>query len=153
MTKSLCGIDCSECGFKDACGGCSQTGGRPFGGDCIVAECYKGGGQGCGGTCREEKCALREGLIAEFNALGIADMEEITHLNALKGSFVNLEFTLPNGNTVKFWDDNRIYLGNQVEKRSGGKCYGLAADEKHLMVCEYGENGTDPEIVVFKRRG
>ena len=61
---------------------------------------------------------LKEKLIVAFNTLQIPDMEEVTELNALKGSFANIEYTLPNGQTVKFWDDNRIYLGNQLHKRT-----------------------------------
>jgi hypothetical protein len=38
------------------------------------------------------------------------------------------------------------------KKISGYRCYGLTADENYLLVCEYGENGKDPEIVVFRRR-
>ena len=38
--KTICGIDCSGCGFIDNCKGCTETNGRPFGGDCIAAECY-----------------------------------------------------------------------------------------------------------------
>ena len=30
---------------------------------------------------------------------------------------------------------------------------GLTADENHLLVCEYGEGGSDTGIVLFKRRG
>ncbi len=78
-------------------------------------------------------------------------MEEVTELNALKGSFANIEYTLPNGHTVKFWDDNRIYLGNQLHKMDSDRCYGIIADEKYLMVSEYSSYGTDAEIIVFKR--
>ena len=60
---------------------------------------------------------------------------------------------VPGGQKIKFWDDQRIYLGNQMCKHDGsGRCYGLTADEHHLLVCEYGDNGCDPEIVVYKRR-
>ncbi len=91
-------------------------------------------------------------LIDEFNALGIEDMKKVTNLNALKGSFVNLEYTLPGGQTVKFWNDNKIYLGNRICKKNSDKYYGLIADENFLLVCEYGNNGDNPEIVVFKKR-
>jgi hypothetical protein len=91
-------------------------------------------------------------LIGEFNKLGIADMDEVTGLNALKGSFINLEYTLASGQKVKLLDDNKIYLGNQLGKAGSDRCYGIAADEKCLLVCEYGEAGVDAEIVVFKRR-
>ena len=79
-------------------------------------------------------------------------MEKVTSLNALKGSFVNLEYTLPGGQTIKFWEDDRIYLGNQMGKKNSGRCYGLTADVHLLLVCEYGCVGSDAEIVVFKRR-
>ena len=46
-----------------------------------------------------------------------------------------------------------MYLGNQVEcQDKEGRCYGMIACVDFLLVCEYGENGTDPEIVLYKRR-
>ena len=46
-------------------------------------------------------------------------------------------------------NENSMYLGNQVECKFGvGRCYGLLADEHFLLVCGYGENGADPEIVI-----
>ena len=78
-------------------------------------------------------------------------MEQVTDLNALHSAFVNLEYTLPGGQAVKFWDDDKIILGNQLHKRDSDRCYGIAADEKYLLVCEYGCEGTDAEIVVYKR--
>lgn len=78
-------------------------------------------------------------------------MAEVTDLNALKGSFINLEYSLPNGQIIKLWDDNKIYLGNQLDKKGSERYYGIAADEKYLMVSEYGLYGSDAEIVIFKR--
>ncbi len=72
-------------------------------------------------------------------------------LNALKGSFTNIEYALPNGQIVKFWDDNKIYLGNQLHKKDSDRCYGIIADAKYLMVSEYSGFGADAEIVVFKQ--
>lgn len=152
MGRTICGADCSQCWMKADCGGCAETGGRPFGGPCVAAACCQSRGQAHCGECTGGSCGLRARLISEFNALGIADMETVTDLNALRGSFVNLEYTLPNGRTVKFLDDDKIYLGNQVHKRGSGRCYGIAADEKFLLVCEYGDGGTDPEIVVYQKR-
>lgn len=100
----------------------------------------------------KNNCKLQEQLIAEFNSLGIGDMAEVLSLNALKGSFVNLVYTLPGGQAVKFWDDDKIYLGNQICKKNSDRCYGLIADENYLFVCEYGNGGADAEIVVYKRR-
>ena len=93
-----------------------------------------------------------ESCIAEFNALGIEDMEEVTGLNALHGAYINLQYSLPSGQKIKFWDDDRIYLGNQICKKNSNRCYGLTADENYLLVCEYGDNGSDAEIIVYKKR-
>lgn len=140
---SICGIDCAGCGFSGTCAGCTETGGRPFGVECAIAACCRKGEDAL------EKCKGR--LIAAFNELNIPDMEEVAELNALKGSFINIEYTLPNGQAVKLWDDNGIYFGNQLHKKGSDRCYGIAADGKYLMVAEYGDMGADAEIVVFKR--
>ena len=91
-------------------------------------------------------------MIAEFNALGIEDMEEVTGLNAQLGDYITLEYTLPNGQAVKLWKDEKIYLGNQLCKKNSSRCYGLTADEDYLLVCEYGDDGSDAEIIVYKKR-
>lgn len=152
MNISICGLDCTACHFKEGCSGCAATGGRPFGGDCMVAKCCTAHKTADCGEFSKNVCRLKRKLIAEFNALGIEGMPEVTDLYALVGSFVNLEYTLSGGQRVKFWDDKRIYLGNQLPKIGSDRCYGLTADENYLLVCEYGENGTDAEIVVFRKR-
>lgn len=146
--KSLCGIDCGTCPMNTQCAGCAETGGKPFGGTCMLVGCERmtDGCAECGGA-----CALKERIIAEFNALGIADMGTVTDLNALAGFYINLEYTLPSGVKAKFWDDKRTYLGNQIEIKGTDKCYGIIADEHYLMVCRYGENGASPELIVYKQ--
>lgn len=141
--KSICGIDCTKCELSSTCNGCLETNGQPFGAKCIVAVCCKKG--------KTALSELKEKLIAAFNDLNIEDIEEVTDLNALKGSFANIEYPLPNGEIVKFWDDNKIYLGNQLHKRGSNRWYGIVADEKYLMVSEYSGYGADAEIIVFKR--
>lgn len=79
-------------------------------------------------------------------------MPTITTLCPLCGTYVNLEYKLPNGKKVKLLDDTKIYLGHQVEKADSERCYGLVADNNHILVCEYGCNGADPEIIVYKKR-
>lgn len=149
--KAICGLDCEECGCE-TCGGCTETKGRPFGGTCVLAVCCEQEGCANCGSAFASVCRLKEELIAEFNALGIADMEKVTSLNALPGAFINLSYQLPSGQEIRFWKDDRVYLGNQMAKRNSDRCYGLTADEEHLLVCEYGENGTDAEIIVYQKR-
>ncbi len=92
---------------------------------------------------------MKKVFISEVNALGIKDLS-ITNLYVLQGSFINQAYNL-NGNNIKVLDDNASYWGNQVQK-SDGRCYGIACDEKYILVSEYGKDGADPEIVVLIRR-
>ncbi|MBR3837399.1 MAG: helix-turn-helix domain-containing protein [Clostridia bacterium] len=92
-------------------------------------------------------------LIEEINALNIEGMPKLTGLNALVGSYINLEYRLPSGRTVKFLDDNITYLGNQLASEYGGnRCFGIAANMEFILICTYEENGENPELVVYKKR-
>ena len=92
-------------------------------------------------------------LIDEINALELEGMPKVEKLNALVGGYVNLEYRLPNGKIVKFLDDNATYLGNQLEcEFDGDRCFGIVANMEFILVCTYGENGENPELVVYKKR-
>ena len=96
---------------------------------------------------------FKKQLIDEINALQIEGMPKIEKLNALVGRFVNLEYRLPNGMNVKFLDDQTTYLGNQVECEFGGdRCFGVLANMDFILVSTYGEDGADPELVLYKKR-
>ena len=45
-----------------------------------------------------------------------------------------------------------IYLGTQIEIADVGICYGVVADTTFILICSYGSDGSNPEIVLFKRR-
>lgn len=96
---------------------------------------------------------FKKQIIDEFNALNVEGMPKVETLNAIVGSFVNLEFRLPNGKNIKFLDDNATYLGNQLECEFGGdRCFGIVANMEFLLVCTYGKNGENPELVIYKKR-
>jgi len=96
---------------------------------------------------------FKKKLIEEINALHIEGMPELTKLNALVGSYINLEYRLPNGRIVKYLDDNATYLGNQLACEFGGdRCFGIAANMDFILVCTYEENGENPELVMYKKR-
>ena len=83
----------------------------------------------------------------------IEGMPKLEKLNALVGSYVNLAYRLPNGNTVKFLDDNATYLGNQLECEFGGnRCFGILANMDFILICTYEENGNNPELLIYKKR-
>ena len=97
--------------------------------------------------------ALKKKLIDEINALNIEGMPKLEKLNALVGSFVNLEYPLPGGMKAKFLNDGTTYLGNQLEPEFGnGRCFGVLANKDFILVCTYKENGADPELLLYKKR-
>ena len=144
--NSICGAKCSECNFKSECAGCEKTYGRPFGGRCVAAEYIK-----VGGTDNYNK--FKEGLLSEINCLLKAQgLPPAERLYELAGQFVNLEYTLPNGKTVQLLDDKNIYLGCQIEFADLGVCYGVIADAGFILISCYSVDGSEPEIVLYKRR-
>ena len=97
--------------------------------------------------------AFKKQLMDEINALQIEGMPKVEKLNALVGGYINLEYRLPNGQSVKFLDDGATYLGNQLECEFGGsRCFGVAANMDFILVCTYEENGENPELVIYKKR-
>ena len=147
--KGICGANCDECKFNKTCKGCIKTKGCPFGKKCFIANYIEIGGQ-------DNYELFKKELIKEFNSLNIDGMSKIDELYPLNGTFVNLEYNLPNGKKVKFLDDNEIYLGNQVECEFNDneikKCFGLVANMNFLLVCEYDENGENPQLLIYKSR-
>lgn len=147
MKKSICGANCAECPSKEACIGCTETNGCPFGKQCYIAKYILTGGM-------ENYVEFKKGLIDEVNTLHIDGMEEVRELYPLVGSFVNLEYPVPSG-TVKLLKDDEVYLGAQVKNlfdESGKTCFGVIARESFILICSYGENGTNPELVLYKHR-
>ena len=97
--------------------------------------------------------AFKQQLISEINELHIEGLPRVEKLNALVGSYVNLEYRLPGGMHVKFLDDGTTYLGNQLESEFGGeRCFGVLANMDFILVSTYGKDGADPELVLYKKR-
>jgi hypothetical protein len=149
--ESICGANCNECGYgkSKGCKGCSNTQGCPFGKQCFVAKYILTGG-------KENYEIFKNQLLDEINSINIPGMPKINELNPLNGSFVNLLYPLPNGKKVTFLDDDEIYLGNQVESEfNDGKilrCFGILANMNFILISEYGPNGENPELILFKKR-
>ena len=60
---------------------------------------------------------------------------------------------LPNGKSAKFLDDQKTYLGNQLESEFGSeRCFGVLADMDFILICTYEEQGKNPELVLYKKR-
>ena len=126
--------------------GCEKTCGSPFGGRCVAAEYIKTGGI-------RKYSEMKENLKNEINLLLTAlELPKAESLYELKGEFVNLEYILPSGKTVKFLNDNDIYLGTQIEFADCGICYGIVADTSFILICSYSVNGSEPELICYKKR-
>ena len=145
----FCGASCEDCWFRTqtGCKGCRETNAAPFGKPCFVAEYVRIGGESA-------FAAFEETLIGEINALGIEGVPTVTALNPLPGSYVNLTYLLPNGENVRFLDDDRIYLATQLEcgEETCGRCFGIVADTTFFLIASYGENGSDPELIAYVKR-
>ncbi len=96
---------------------------------------------------------FKKQLIDEINDLHIEGMPEVKKLNALVGSYVNLAYPLPSGMRVKFLDDGKTYLGNQLESEFGGqRCFGVLANTDFILISTYEADGKNPELVIYKKR-
>lgn len=95
--------------------------------------------------------SMQEKILAEIKKLGIKEFEQFKSLNLLDGSYLNLEIELPNGAKAKLLDDNKKYYANQIDIAGSDKCYGVAADEKFIVVYKYGCEGRDAEIIMLKK--
>lgn len=83
IATSISEMDCTKCELNRTRNGCTETIGRPFGIECIIALCLE--------KRLNELCEFKRNLKAAFYALNIEDMEEITELHILKGSLIYLE--------------------------------------------------------------
>lgn len=60
MIESRCGILCYSCEYREkcGCGGCIESNGHPFYGECPVAECCQNKGIAYCGQCSQMPCEL-----------------------------------------------------------------------------------------------
>ena len=149
--ESICGADCNSCeyGKSNNCKGCLNTNGCPFGKQCFVAKYILTGG-------KEKYELFKKELIDEINDLNIIGMPKINDLNPLNGAFVNLSYPMTNGEKIQLLNNDEIYLGNQVESEFNDgsiiRCFGIVANMNFILISEYGPNGDNPEIILYKKR-
>ncbi len=149
--EGYCGANCNDCElFKsNQCKGCKNTRGCPFGKKCWIAKYIEVGG-------KDSFEEFKKELLKEINKIHLDGMKEIEELVPLHGSFVNLEYELPNKEKVKFLKDNEIYLGTQVEclfnEENNKRYFGVVANTNFILISEYGENGSNSELLVYQKR-
>ena len=107
-------------------------------------------------TCDGNKFDIK--CIEPLNLKEIKDLirPKIDDLNPLNGLFVNLSYPMPNGESFKLLYDDDIYLGNQVESEFNDgeiiRCFGILANMDFILISEYGVNGDNPELILYKKR-
>ncbi len=144
--NAICGAKCDNCNYKDDCRGCEKTHGKPFGSTCVAAEYIKF-------SSVYEYNDFKKALLDEVNSLlELNDIPKAEKLYEIPGLFVNLEYTIPSGKKIKFLDDKKVYLGTQIEFADLGICYGVVADTTFILVCGYSVDGSESELIVYKKR-
>ena len=144
--NNYCGADCESCPSKAGCKGCRETCGSPFGGRCVAAEYIKAGGL-------DAYRQFKQKLTDEVNALLAANgLSGTDGLFELAGAYVNLEYPMPSGEKVKLLNDRNIYLGAQIEFADLGVCYGVVADTGFILLCSYSKDGSEPELIAYRKR-
>jgi len=97
--------------------------------------------------------ALKKQLLDELNALSVPGLPKVERLYALLGRDVNLSYPLPGGGSARFLNDETTYLGNQLPSETEkGRCFGVLANADFLLVCTYGEGGSDPQLILYQKR-
>ena len=92
-------------------------------------------------------------LIQEINDLHIDGMPTLESIHPLNGSFVNIAYRLPNGNYVKFLDNDVTYLGKELPSvYDDSICFGILCNMEFILICTYGPNGSNPELIMYKKR-
>ena len=143
---NYCGANCGSCPNKQNCRGCKNTCGSPFGGKCIAAEYIKANGA-------DAYNQFKQQLLGEINTLLTKQgAPKAQRLYELTGKAVNLEYSLPDGKKVKLLEDKNIYLGTQITSPESGICYGALADTSFILLCTYGVNGSNPKLLLHKKR-
>ncbi|MCR4567115.1 MAG: helix-turn-helix domain-containing protein [Pseudobutyrivibrio sp.] len=97
--------------------------------------------------------AFKKQLVDEINSLGIEGMPKVKKLNAIVGKYVNLEYPLPSGISVKLLNDQTTYLGTQLESDIvDGLFFGVLANMDFIIVSTYEAEGANPELLIYKKR-
>jgi len=102
---------------------------------------------------QEKFDAFKQQLLDEINALAIDGLPRAEALHPMPGRAFNPEFTLPNGTSVRFREDDAVYLGAQLPCLFGGsRRFVLIAHMTFLLVYPCEADGSDPQLVLYQKR-
>ncbi|MBR6790559.1 MAG: helix-turn-helix domain-containing protein [Oscillospiraceae bacterium] len=101
---------------------------------------------------REGVDAFASELSEELSALRIEGMPPVKRLYPLKGSTVNHAYRLPDGSSVRFLNDDAVYLGIRLPCEFGPGHFGIVAGMDFLLVYADYENAAAPELLLYRKR-
>ena len=143
---AVCGANCNECAMVEQCKGCTENCESPFGGKCIAKQYIRTGGMATYNVFKEK---LRDEINEQLRFAGAPETDK---LYELPGSYVNLEYELSNGSKVRFLKDQDIYLGCQVHGGDTDLCYGAVGNMDFILICQYGADGSNPQLITYHKR-
>ena len=88
-------------------------------------------------------------LINAFNELKIPDMPVLSKLYGHKGSAINFEVRLPNGDVAKIFDDNKIYYTAELKNENKELAFLLVTDKTQLVVLK-AKPDDKPQVIIWK---
>ena len=149
---SYCGVDCKKCYKNQECEGCIASGGKPFGGECVIAECCKknAGHKDCGPAYVCD-CYLKQLVIGVMHNCGIDDLKNYDFIFEVPGFLLNLECKYPDGSIRRPFDDKKIYISGQYRQSDSDRRYTAVADKDNFWLIEHDENGSNAVLIVNKR--
>lgn len=149
---SYCGVDCAKCYKNQECAGCMSSGGKPFGGECVIAECCKKNKDtsNCGLAYFSE-CQLKKSVIGEMRQCGIEGINCYKLIYEVPGFLINMECKFPDGSIRRPFVDNKIYISGQYRIPDNERRYTAVADKDEFWLIEHDENGSNAVIIANKK--
>ena len=145
---SYCGVDCSKCYKNAECAGCISSGGRPFGDDCVIAQCCKKNtGKSKCYSAYFSQCYIKRAVMREIRKCGIAGLCNYKYIYEAPGFLLNLDCKYPDGSIKKPFVDNKVYISGQYKITGYERRYTVVADNEQYWLIEHDENGSNAVLI------
>ena len=149
--RSYCFMNCRKCSKRIYCAGCYESGGRPFGGECVIAECCKKHNEGYKCGYPATGCKLKYKVMTEMKKSGVTDLHPFNLIFEMPGKFININYKHPDGSVKRPFDDTKVYIWGQYKLPNRSRIYTIIADSENLWIADYDENGDNAEILEHRK--
>lgn len=132
---------CEKCSLKNSCFAKGE-----FVGSCIAEKYLSMGGN-------KYYSEFKSKLVSEINFyLKAEKIPEISELFEIPGEYINLKYPLESGEKTAFLRNDTVFFGNRIEFADLGVCFGAESFAGFILICSCGRDGSDPELILYKRR-